>query len=90
MRHSEGVRTGESRNAILLSQRTTFTVRINFGDDDLILGVLESVRQLFVHRGEVLTVSTPRGEAVTSTGILVIHNPAVMNERKRRIGMGAM
>ena len=46
--------TREARNAVLLTERPALAIRINLGNDDLILLVCESIRELLVGRREVL------------------------------------
>ena len=48
------IRTGVTRHAVLLTQRLSYTIRVDLRHNDLILGMCERVRQLLVDRCEVL------------------------------------
>lgn len=53
-RTETSTRTREASHAVLLTEWTSSTVRINLGDDDLVLCVCEGVRKLLVNWCEVL------------------------------------
>lgn len=48
-------RTGEAGHAVLLAERSTLTVRIDLGNDDLVLLVRKGIRKLLVRWREVLS-----------------------------------
>ena len=46
--------TWVSSDTVFLSQRLSFAVSIDFGNDNLVFGVRKSICELFVNRSQVL------------------------------------